>query len=528
MGVHVVGDPWEERGGMLVGGGVGNELVAGYGVGAGPFRMRARLTLEEVDRTAASVELGWSSFGLDGAAAGGRLLFLAGPLFHGGHDGHGRVTHLGPTEEFVRGGEPFELEVSRSADTVEIRIDGALVHAQPFGGPLPRLALRPHRGRFHVAAWSLAGSLVPVPPPAPAAFTLPVVDLAADTARQVVVDREPGQYLGHVTTVLLEDGRTMLATYPKGHGRGAIVMKRSEDAGLTWGERLPLPENFASSKEVPTIHRVVDAGGVRRLILFSGLHPVRMSVSEDDGGTWTPLEPVGDWGGIVTMGCVEERAPFGNGRYLALFHDDGRFLDPPAEGEANPAGGFTVYQSTSEDGGLSWSRPRAIASHPAAHLCEPGILRSPDGGTLAVLLRENSRRFNSFLILSEDEGETWSEPRELPASLTGDRHTGRYAPDGRIFLTFRDTTRVSPTKGDWVGWVGTWDDIVHGREGAYRVRLMDNTHAADCAYPGLEVLGDGTFVATTYGHWEEGQEPFIVSVRFTLEELDRLLGREER
>ncbi len=54
---------------------------------------------------------------------------------------------------------------------------------------------------------------------------------------------------------------------------------------------------------------------------------------------------------------------------------------------------------------------------------------------------------------------------------------------------------------------------------------MDNTKGADTAYPGLELLPDGTFVATTYGHRTEGEEPYIVSVRFTVEELDGLLGR---
>jgi len=49
---------------------------------------------------------------------------------------------------------------------------------------------------------------------------------------------------------------------------------------------------------------------------------------------------------------------------------------------------------------------------------------------------------------------------------------------------------------------------------------MDNRKAADCCYPGLEVLPDGTFVTTTYGHWIEGQQPFIVSVRLKLSELD--------
>ena len=87
-------------------------------------------------------------------------------------------------------------------------------------------------------------------------------------------------------------------------------------------------------------------------------------------------------------------------------------------------------------------------------------------------------------------------------------------------ITFRDTTRESPTQGDWVLWVGTWDDIASGREGQYRVRLMDNKHRWDCAYPGLELLPDGTFVTTTYGHWIKGESPFIVSVRFKMEEID--------
>src|SRR5512137_2574793 len=131
------------------------------------------------------------------------------------------------------------------------------------------------------------------------------IDLSSDTARQVVVDREDGQYLGHVTTVLLEDGKTIIAVYPKGHGKGAIVMKRSTDGGRTWSARLATPENWATSQEVPTIYRVIDPkSGKKRLILFSGLYPIRLAVSEDDGATWSALTPVGDWGGIVAMASV--------------------------------------------------------------------------------------------------------------------------------------------------------------------------------------------------------------------------------
>lgn len=351
------------------------------------------------------------------------------------------------------------------------------------------------------------------PPPG---YTIPVVDIADQTDRQVIVDREKGQYLGHPTTVLLEDGKTILCAYPKGHGKGAIVLKRSDDGGSTWSERLPVPASWATSKETPTIHRVIDQRGTKRLVLFSGLYPIRRSISEDDGATWTELAPIGNFGGIVAMASVERLK---NGDYVALFHDDGRYLHE----EAMPRH-FRVYQTLSHDGGLTWGDPVCIATHPSAHLCEPGLVRSPDGKQLAVLLRENSRKLNSFVIFSDDEAETWSQPRELPGALTGDRHTARYAPDGRLFVSFRDTTRESSTNGDWVGWVGTYADIVDGKEGLYRVRLMDNKVRADCAYPGVEVLPDGTFVATTYGHWTDGEPPYIVSIRFQLSELDARLA----
>jgi len=334
----------------------------------------------------------------------------------------------------------------------------------------------------------------------------------------VIVDREPGQYLGHPTTVLLEDGISILAVYPKGHGRGPIVMKRSTDGGLTWSERLPVPRNWATSKEVPTVFRVEGPEGTRRLVVFSGLYPIRMAVSEDDGATWTSLEPIGDFGGIVAMSSVLRLK---SGDQMALFHDDGRFLrngGVPSE--------FHVFKTLSADGGLTWGEPEVVTRHPDADLCEPGAIRSPDGNTIALLLRENSRSHNSFVVFSTDEGMGWGEPREVPAALTGDRHTARYAPDGRLFVSFRDMAGGSPTRGDWVGWVGTFDDILEGKEGQYRVRLMDNKSEWDAAYPGVQVLEDGTFVATTYGHWVEGEEPFIVSVRFSLEELDGKLTSE--
>ncbi len=407
-------------------------------------------------------------------------------------------------------------------------------------------------------------------------YTVPTVDISNDTFRQTVVDCEEGLYLGHPTTVLLDDGKTIVTVYPKNHGCGQIVLKMSRDGGITWSGRLLVPASFSSSLEVPTIFKLTDKNGIQRLVMFSGLYPIRMSFSSDNGVTWSELEPIGDYGGIVAMGDIVCTAP---GEYMALFHDDGRFIsggidckfdvfragkgedmrskvrisgrdddgsynetdgfwrnvcDKPGDRwehiytaySANEYadGHFVLYAVTSKDGGLTWSEPHAICSHGGgAQLCEPCIVRSPDGKKLAVLLRENSRKFNSFIIISDDNGETWSQPAELPAALTGDRHCAKYLKDGRLFISFRDTTHISPTKGDWVAWVGTFDDIISGREGQYRVRIMKNYGGCDCAYPGVEVLPDGTVVTTTYGHFTDGKKAYIVSVRVKPSELDALL-----
>jgi len=504
--VRTVGQEWRRGDGYIECSGMNNYLYAGRGVGEGPFRIKARLRMEKQRGSAACFVIGRSYFGFDGGHAG--EIFVTGTLF----SGHKK---LGPSTDVFPRGSWIDFQVTRGDGRIEFAINGKVLRTvYGHGESFPRIGFTPHRSTMQISDLSIIGRTKEMTPPKPRGYSIPLIDLTDQDERRIIIDKEPDQYLGHPTTVLLEDNKTMVCVYPKGHGKGAIVMKRSTDGGLTWGERLPVPENWATSKEVPTIYRVVDPKGVKRLIMFSGLYPIRMAVSEDDGKTWTPLEPIGDFGGIVAM---SDLVRLKDGSYMALFHDDGRFLRK--ERRKMP---FQVFKSLSADGGLTWSEPEKIAEHPHAHLCEPGAVRSPDGKQIAVLLRENSRQYNSFVIFSDDEGKTWSEPVELPAALTGDRHQGIYAPDGRLVFTFRDTTHVTPTKGDFVAWVGTYDDIVHGREGQYRVRLLDNKKGADCGYPGMELLPDGTIVATTYCHLVEGEPPLIASVRFKLDELDEM------
>lgn len=413
-------------------------------------------------------------------------------------------------------------------------------------------------------------------------INIPFIDISDIKEWQTVVDKEDGLYIGHPTTALLSDGKTVIAVYPKCHGYGQIVLKKSFDGGKTWSKRLPVPKSFATSLEVPTIFKTHDSKGNERLILFSGLYPIRMSVSYDNGESFSELEPIGDFGGITVMGDLCEVC---EGEYIALFHDDGRFIrggkhekievftsgegensysdfvhtysedggktwgEPQAHwmknninsgeerkkiyeayaGAAYSDGRFYNYLVRSFDGGLTWSKPEVITSTPPdEQLCEPCIVPSPDKKTLVVLFRENTHRKNSFMIKSTDGGKSWSKPEELCGALTGDRHCARYLKDGRLFISFRDTCRNSPTWGDWVAWVGTFDDIVNGGEGQYRLRIMKNYYNGDCAYPGIEIFDDGTILTTTYGHFDKlkdeeklKNEAYVVSVRFKIEDAEK-------
>lgn len=72
-------------------------------------------------------------------------------------------------------------------------------------------------------------------------YSIPIVDLDGRDDMHVVVDKEKGQYLGHPTTLLLKDGKSIVCVYPKGHGSGPVVMKVSKDGGRTWGIVCPFP-----------------------------------------------------------------------------------------------------------------------------------------------------------------------------------------------------------------------------------------------------------------------------------------------
>jgi len=143
-------------------------------------------------------------------------------------------------------------------------------------------------------------------------------------------------------------------------------------------------------------------------------------------------------------------------------------------------------------------------------------------------MRENTHRGRSLMMFSTDEGKTWSKPKDTPWGLTGDRHAGVYTPDNRLVIAFRDTAHNSPTHYNFVAWVGTYDDIRKGKPGQYRVKLLHSYAGHDCGYPGMEILDDGTVIATTYIKYKPGKKQHsVLNTRFKLEELDLLVKAQD-
>ena len=361
---------------------------------------------------------------------------------------------------------------------------------------------------------------------------LPMADISDDTARQVVIaEGAVDRYEGHPSTLVADDGKTLFCVWTTGHGGPCGQMARSDDGGKTW-RRVDgiLPPTYARThRNCPIMQKIHGADGVVRYFIHShkaqegsGLGIV---MSEDLGETWTELPCQTQLSaGMPPTGMMELKngtvAIFGQ-----VFKDRNRSKDRPDDDQA-------VWMAVSQDGGKTYGEMRIVMMSERRNLCEPCCLRSPDGNSLVLLARENRHCGRSMMCFSHDEGQSWSEPVDTPWALTGDRHEGVLLPDGRYVIAFRDQGILSPTRGQFVAWVGTFDDLANGRNGQYRIHLQHHHGLGavfpggdwDTGYSGVELLADGTLVCTTYSrHFDDDRQSSVVAARFRIADTDAMV-----
>ncbi|MFK8242881.1 glycoside hydrolase domain-containing protein [Facklamia sp. 252] len=383
---------------------------------------------------------------------------------------------------------------------------------------------------------------------------LPQFDIPKE--KTFVMDRKHAEYLGQPDMVKLNDDKTLITVYPKGHGHGEIVMRISEDGGKTWSDRILPDESWKGSKETPTLYTLDFTDGRQEVMMIyggpkaagwgDGTGGFTTSISKDKGKTWSGLQEFYK-DQAVLVGLASLIQVYENGKpidkWMGVFHD-WNYVN------------YKTYLTFDSEGHQQWSAPEPyLNAHRQVELenqiCEVSLIRSPDKTKIAALGRTQAHKGLSMISFSEDEGNTWTKPRFMPASLLGERHKYTYDPvSGRLFITFREIIQDFNNNGrlenndwmagDWIGWVGTFEDLEKGNDGEYRVRLGEdftpNAKSGDTGYAGVVALNDGTIVTDSYGVFypEDARtrptnvQPSItwtasiLGARFTLEDLDRV------
>ena len=358
-------------------------------------------------------------------------------------------------------------------------------------------------------------SNVPLPEPLPEVYTIPQIDMSSQIA-PVIVDISAGTFLSHPDTVLLSDDLTVFAAYPEGYGTPNTILKKSTDGGLTWSSRLSTPANFTDAHYAPTIHRLIAPDQTERLLIMVSRPYFKQSISTDNGATWSDFARIFDAANDGLDGYIGTEPPksiiqLQDGRLMTMYHD---------------ASTSSLYKIESSDGGQTWSAPvqaGQLTLLTGIAPATPALIRSPDNTQLLCIAQDDARLYNGLYMTSDDEGSTWSDAQELAASLAGQRHVIRYAPDGRLVVASREVPKqMGPVRGDLILWTGTYDDIIQQQSGDYRVILLDNRGLplTDSGYSDLELQSDGTFICTAYNRMHRDDQPAIVSVRFTMAQLD--------
>jgi hypothetical protein len=509
---RLVEGSWRETPNGLTASGKAAAIPVPGTIGKGDFHIHLRLSLAKLGSTAAHMTFGTFRSRLFFDASPNSTIKVGGKLF-GQKD-----RHLLPAKELTVPGQPFEMDLERKGKQLTFRVAGRTLYDGPtYGGFVGTPILRPWRNTMSVQEFTIVGNIeeLAMLPTASKEITIPTIDISQETERQTVIAAGTKEvYQGHPTTVLMPDGKTIFCVWTYNHGGECGPLAKSTDGGKTWSGLLPVDPSWKESRNCPAIYRLTDPDGKARLVVFAMTkgREICRSYSADEGETWSPMESIGSTKVVMPICTIIELK-------------DGRYLGMTNARRANDEDPYSnnVIQAFSSNGGLTWGEFQVVCDLPGLKPCEPCLIRSPDGNQLLCLMRQNTRTHNSMRMTSEDEGQTWTKAVEVTASLTGDRHTARYLPDGRLLIVYRDVAEKSPSRHHFVGWIGTYEDILNGREGQYRVKLLHSYAGMDTGYPGLELLPDGTLVATTYIKYREGEAKHsVVCTRFTMAELDAL------
>lgn len=461
-------------------------------VGPGEFSLEAKLSLSELNGSAASVWLGRDlNFGFDGRS---------GQLFaEGAHVG--KTKAVGRSSDHIAANVPFRFFARRdSRNTLQVGIgDTVLFSEQNSKVSIDEFVFRPHRNTIDIHTIRITGEL-----------------MASPAARPAVIIHRQGDHDCHTVRIpgiaRTNDG-TLLAVYDLRYdsrrdlqGHMDIGLSRSTDGGKTWADPRPImdmgefgglgqdlngcsdPNILIDAVSGEIFVSAVWTHGKRGTHQWVGKgsepgldvkHSSQFMVvrSRDDGRTWSAPE---NWTTRLKNPEWYLFAPApGNGITLS----DGTLVMPTQGRDATglPFSNFIW----SQDRGESWT----VSSHARSDTTECAIAELSDG-SLMLNMRDNRNRRNKSdtngraVSITADRGKTWtvhsSDHSALPEPVCMASLISHVLPDGRRVLFFsnpnsktqRRSMTVRASLDDGTTWPAEKQILLDHRGGAYSSLVM--------------------------------------------------------
>ncbi len=293
--------------------------------------------------------------------------------------------------------------------------------------------------------------------------------------RHVIVDRRVPHYLSFADVCRTSSGR-LITAYREADKhvatRAKLLLKTSDDDGKSWTAPTVL------NPETGHCPRLTVLSDGEIVLLDDASNALYWSL--DDGRTWSAPQPVPDIQHRILDRILELDAEY----FLTAGQSRRGQAQKPVKGQ--PTHEVMTYRSL--DRGNTWEPRAVIAADPALSLCEVSMAKLADGRIIATLRENTLVHEPSYYCISNDDGETWTEPREMP--LIGHRPSVGVTRSGKLLVTYRN---VGPEPGT-CAWLGTLDDL--DRFAVEAMRSADN--------PKLTV--DGLVIAS-------GSDPAVYALR---------------
>lgn len=200
-------------------------------------------------------------------------------------------------------------------------------------------------------------------------------------------EKMPEEWKRKTTEITLE-------TLSREHG---FWMRRSPDSGYTWGEKYLIPVNSPHGPVQMNDGSLLFVG--KRLsqsfaYQYEGSrlgNEIAAAQSKDNGLSWKIISVLPIAEGHTATACFEPYAiQMPSGRIIATIRDQS--LYPKVE----------TWQTESEDGGLTWTKPHVLQEGYPAHLLKF------TNGRLLMTYGYRKQPFGIRAMISDDSGQTWN------------------------------------------------------------------------------------------------------------------------